>query len=287
MKKNIVIYHRKCPDGFCAAWIAKNYLKEENTKFVPMSYGDTLPKVDGKDVYIFDISFPPEVITEMCSKANFVVLRDHHKTAVEQFVGYQAPENSDILFDIEYSGAKLADRYFVSDELRGGLGHNWLVDYTEDRDLWKWELANSREICAALSTYPFSFKVWDYLATINPEELVEMGTGIMAYQTQCVTRAAANAFEVKVAGYDVLCVNVAEATLISDVAGELAKGRPFGLSFAYLSPGVVQWSLRSRESELDVSAIAKQFGGGGHKKAAGFITRTVEEICVLPSEVGS
>lgn len=32
----------------------------------------------------------------------------------------------------------------------------------------------------------------------------------------------------------------------------------------------MSYSLRSREGGVDVSEIAKQFGGGGHKHAAGF-----------------
>jgi phosphoesterase RecJ-like protein len=42
-------------------------------------------------------------------------------------------------------------------------------------------------------------------------------------------------------------------------------------------------SLRSSIDELDVSAIARRFGGGGHRQAAGFSTdlpleETVEQI---------
>jgi nanoRNase/pAp phosphatase (c-di-AMP/oligoRNAs hydrolase) len=33
----------------------------------------------------------------------------------------------------------------------------------------------------------------------------------------------------------------------------------------------VQWGLRSR-NDCDVSIIAQQFSGGGHKHAAGFVT---------------
>ena len=34
--------------------------------------------------------------------------------------------------------------------------------------------------------------------------------------------------------------------------------------------GQVKGSLRTTEADVDVAAMAKQFGGGGHKKAAGF-----------------
>ncbi|MDZ4230179.1 MAG: DHHA1 domain-containing protein [Candidatus Veblenbacteria bacterium] len=34
--------------------------------------------------------------------------------------------------------------------------------------------------------------------------------------------------------------------------------------------GTVKGSLRTTRDDVDVAAVAKLFGGGGHKKAAGF-----------------
>jgi nanoRNase/pAp phosphatase (c-di-AMP/oligoRNAs hydrolase) len=39
----------------------------------------------------------------------------------------------------------------------------------------------------------------------------------------------------------------------------------------------INWSLRSNE-DFDVSAIAKEFGGGGHKNAAGFETKLLPDL---------
>jgi nanoRNase/pAp phosphatase (c-di-AMP/oligoRNAs hydrolase) len=33
---------------------------------------------------------------------------------------------------------------------------------------------------------------------------------------------------------------------------------------------MIQYSLRSEDSREDVSEVAKQFGGGGHRNAAGY-----------------
>ena len=44
-------------------------------------------------------------------------------------------------------------------------------------------------------------------------------------------------------------------------------------------------SLRARDEEVDVSAIARQHGGGGHMRAAGFSTDLpFEELVVLIRE---
>jgi len=57
--------------------------------------------------------------------------------------------------------------------------------------------------------------------------------------------------------------------MASDVAGELSEGYPFAAVF-WVSQSEKTYSLRSRENGIDVSEIAKKYGGGGHKHAAGF-----------------
>ena len=49
---------------------------------------------------------------------------------------------------------------------------------------------------------------------------------------------------------------------------------------AETKPHTIKMSLRSTKSDVDVSAIAKAFGGGGHKKAAGatITGKTIEEV---------
>lgn len=43
----------------------------------------------------------------------------------------------------------------------------WLVDYTEDRDLWRHKLPDSEEINAALRSYPLDFELWDTFENIG------------------------------------------------------------------------------------------------------------------------
>jgi nanoRNase/pAp phosphatase (c-di-AMP/oligoRNAs hydrolase) len=57
--------------------------------------------------------------------------------------------------------------------------------------------------------------------------------------------------------------------LVSDAAHELAKGRPFAGCYWDTPDGRV-FGLRSTDEGVDVSAVAKQYGGGGHRNASGF-----------------
>jgi len=63
---------------------------------------------------------------------------------------------------------------------------------------------------------------------------------------------------------------------IAQVAGILntVPGTKFSLILSERDPGVIKGSLRSEEYKgVDVSGIAAQFGGGGHKLASGFEIR--------------
>ena len=65
------------------------------------------------------------------------------------------------------------------------------------------------------------------------------------------------------------CVNITH--LLSETLHELAKGQPFAIGY-FDSDGQRIYSLRSDFDGVDVSKIAKNHGGGGHKHAAGFTT---------------
>lgn len=64
------------------------------------------------------------------------------------------------------------------------------------------------------------------------------------------------------------CVN-APFWSISELVEELCEGHPFAFGWHISDKGRAVYSLRSR-GEYDVSELAKRWGGGGHKNAAGF-----------------
>jgi nanoRNase/pAp phosphatase (c-di-AMP/oligoRNAs hydrolase) len=74
----------------------------------------------------------------------------------------------------------------------------------------------------------------------------------------------------ELAGHTVPMVNA--TVLQSEIGERLGKENPFSVTYFCDGP-VKQFSLRSN-GKVDVSAIAKSFGGGGHVSAAGY--RVVE-----------
>ncbi len=292
MDSNIlVIYHGNCWDGFCAAWLFHKVYPD--AEFVPAQYGQDPPDCTGKRVFIVDFSYKRELMRRIMSQAAFVCVLDHHKTAKAELDGLvneflQRPdlihnpigsELPVIWFNMEMSGGRLAWEYLFGRDYRVKYSNpddlrSWLVNYTEDRDLWRHILPNSREVNAALRSYPLDFAWWDDLdargliGNSPPCSLVSEGAAILRSERQVIDNHVRHAREIEMDGHKVLAVNA--TVLFSEIAGELAAGRPFGAAYFDRGNGKRQWSLRSSDAGVDVSEIAKRHGGGGHRNAAGF-----------------
>lgn len=256
----VIIYHNNCNDGFCAAWLLSKLYPD--ARFIPMNYGEAPPDVTGANVIIADFSFKRDILLGMKDLATSLIVLDHHKTAQADCEGLDF-----CVFDMNASGARLVYKHWNGDFNALSMP-SWLVDYTEDRDLWRHKLLNSKEVNAALSSYERDFSTWNLINENGPETLAKDGFAILRYQQQMVNDHVARASEVVIAGHKVLAVNA--TSLFSEVAGALAKDRPFGVAWFRRQDGKYQFSLRSCDSGEDVSQIAKKFGGGGHRNAAGF-----------------
>lgn len=271
---DMVLYHANCADGFCAAWLC--HLAWPDAEFVPVRYGQSPPDVSGKDVLVVDFSYKREILLAMHECANSLVVLDHHKTAQEDLDGLDF-----CTFDLEKSGARLAWDYLagrgllpshIGGQWTGG-GPHWIVRYVEDRDLGRIfdgtsTLGRSREVNAALSSYPQDFQMWDVLSWGTTSSLRDEGEAILRYQEKVVDDHVRNAREVSLAGHRVLSVNA--TALFSEIGNNLAEGRPFSVCYFVRQDGKIQVSLRSRDGGVDVSEVARMFGGGGHPRAAGF-----------------
>ena len=257
-----VLYHSGCPDGFGAAWAAWRVLGD-SARYVPVRYGDAPPTNLGPsdEVFVVDFSFKRDVLLELKDRVGNLVVLDHHKTAEADLEGLDW-----CVFDQTHSGAVITWNYF-----HGEAALPPLLAHIEDRDLWKWELHNSKEISAALYAYEFDFNLWSEFSD-DVGRLVREGVVIMRLQRKLVAQTASSAVLGRVGGYEVPIVcasqNVSE---IGEYLCEHNPGRPFAAIYRDRGDRR-QWSLRSRYG-FDVSEVAEKYGGGGHASAAGFETQ--------------
>lgn len=283
---DLVLYHANCPDGFCAAWVLRTAFPEAT--FTPAYYGQRPPKVRGKHVLIVDFSYPRATLEAMRTEAASLQVLDHHKSAQAELEGLPY-----CVFDMDRSGARLAwdhlailgllpQKFHGWDTHLFELGEaHWLVDYVQDRDLWRWELPQSRAINAALSSYQRDFAVWSMLARRTPDDMIKEGEAIVRYQQTVIDTHVRNATLISLQGHTVPIVNA--TTLQSEIGNALCENKPFSVTWFDRQDGSRQFSLRSREDGVDVSEIAKIYGGGGHRNAAGFtIGPDVRDDQLLP-----
>ena len=259
----LVIYHGNCADGFSAAWCFwRKYGTDAD--YVAGVYQQDPPDVTGRDVYLVDFSYKRSVVEQMLKAANSVCLIDHHKTAIDDLAGLEGLRQ---YTDLNRSGATLAWDYLFPDEDRP-----LLLGHVEDRDLWRFKLPGTREIQAFVFSHEYSFELWDKLMSADQVELLKMTAAGAAIERKhhkdvaelvavCKRRMVIGAYDVPVASLPY--------TLVSDAAHLMAQGEPFAACYWDTAEGRV-FGLRATDEGVDVSEVAKQYGGGGHAKAAGF-----------------
>lgn len=278
--KPLVIYHDHCTDGFGAAFAAWMKLGDE-AEYVPMNYGfkeDETPLYFDREVYMVDFSWPKQLMIDLFNHAKSVVWLDHHKTAFEMWCEterekhvevHPLPNNHVIILDNSKSGAMLTWEYFHPEK----RAEAW-VELIDDRDRWQFKYEGSKPFHTAMQMLkPWAFEKWQRVLE-HTDKIVQHGQTLLGYQehqVESLVKYARKCFIMcKPLGYGVEGLSVNTSVHMSEVGNELAnKSGTYGLIWYLGENNNVKCSLRSN-GDYDVSAIAKCFGGGGHKNAAGF-----------------
>lgn len=263
--------------------------------------------ISQREVYILDFSFPRQTMDYLFSVARRVTWLDHHKSAFEMWCGEISEGGSwcedtnfmqgqhMITLDNNKSGAILTWEYF-----HPGEEIPQFIRHIDDYDRWQFKIEGTKAFNKALWSYaPWSFKqwqhewdsTWGYSSADGLEGMpnfIQEGTAILRahdQNVQSVVKGSSRDVWIKAdkpidlpgsfldgvtQGWQGLAANC-PPHLTSDVGHELAnQSGTFGLCWTLSQTDLVaKCSLRSN-GDYDVSAIAKAFGGGGHRNAAGF-----------------
>lgn len=289
-KPDICVYHGGCDDGFGAAW-AVHKKWGDSVRFVAGAYGgfEWPADIAGKNILFVDFSLKRDQMIQLSNGGNTgavpnsVVVLDHHKTAKAELADWSSDRlllaDVELLaakaftetghpivaqFDMEKSGARLAWEFcFPNDPAP------LLIEHIEDRDLWRFRLATTKTVSAALRTYSHDFSIWD---SLDVDNLRDEGRAILRGHERNVADMIRNRYWIEVGGVRVPVVNVPYhyASDCADAILDAEADAPFAASWFRRADGKMQFSLRSRNERMDVSEIARKFGGGGHRNAAGF-----------------
>lgn len=269
----ICIYPGNCIDGFAASWVIRKKIPEAIC--LPVSHGDAIPEFEtGEDVILVDFSYSREDIIAIARKSRTVMILDHHKSA--QLALVDLPPNVAVLIDLNYSGSMLAWKYCF-----GEASPPRLLDVIQDSDLLRFSLAFTKEITAALFSYPYSYDLYDYLMTEDLTDLMKDGEAILRKQEKDIAEMLPILRHYRrIGGWVVPCANL-PYTLSGAAALVMAREHPFAACY-YDSKCERVYMLRSLEGGIDVSKIATIYGGGGNANAAAFRVKNWHVLSEAP-----
>lgn len=269
MSKHLVIYHGSCRDGFASAYIV--YTKYPKARFFAGVYGGELPIIEPDEHVIFvDFCYREDVMEQIINTSKSVLVIDHHKSSIPLVNRW--PEN--FFFDENESGATLTWTYFYPN-----LPCPEIFRYVKDRDLWKFELADSEFISAAIGIIPFEFSDWHLVTTTwYRPDMIRQGQLIKAKIKQYVTEVLKTAFicDIKntnghtiLTGMPIVCCSYSDCSEVMDAMFNVYHTQVV-MSYRQRQDGKFSYSIRSKDNAA--LELATMFGGGGHPNAAGFET---------------
>ena len=275
IEKNIVvIYHKRCPDGFGAAYAAWKKFGD-TAEYIEAGYGDPLPEgLAGKEVYILDFIFEePGQMEELTKSAKRLVVLDHHISS--KALTESAPEH---VFDNERSGATIAWSYFHPDAPMPGL-----LKFIEDNDIYRYALPETQDVATYLIVQPYDFHAWDSMVREldDPEGRATFLARAHAYNEfyeKICAIAVEAAKKVEFEGHECLFANsLPSITMRSHIGSLLYKKLPPIALVVSAHPDGFGISIRS-DGSVDVSQLAAKYGGGGHAGSAGFFIPNGHEM---------
>jgi oligoribonuclease NrnB/cAMP/cGMP phosphodiesterase (DHH superfamily) len=285
----MLVFHHNDADGRCAAAIVNKWFLEEvverekqTTKtisFVEMDYKTHCPfdKINaGERVVIVDFSFQPDVMSGIVARSGSwanIVWCDHHATAKDY--AYPADGYCDFT-DKGLSGCECTWKHFFGD-----IPIPSTVSLLGDYDAWRLQRKDCFAFYEGLKTEDQSpvDGIWSDLldtyddgrsSTISAatcKRIISQGNAVIKYRDNyCGEIVKAFGYETEIGGHQAFATNLYRFG--SGGFGELFHQYP--ICIAYIHDGT-KFTVSLYSETVDVSEIAKKYGGGGHKGAAGFV----------------
>jgi len=248
----IRIWYHDDLDGFASAYAAwKMY--GDAAEYTAVQYGQDHPAYfDGDEIYILDFSYTKEILTEIKAVVKKLVVIDHHKTAKEAL-----SELPYCIFNMDRSGCALSWQYFHASPPPE------ILAAVEDYDLWKFNNPMTKAVTLAMNSYPKDFAVWD---EFEYDTLYGIGYHLQRYQATLINQIVKSATIKFMYEHEVIYIQ--SPIFPSQLGHVLLELHPHHDIVVIDMPKTI--NLRSRGRGPDVSSIAVNHGGGGHKHAAGY-----------------
>jgi uncharacterized protein len=265
--RTLCIYHKNCLDGRGAAAVVAR--RESDCEFVPLQYGMTRPPVAGRQVYIVDFGLPAEQMRAIRAEADEVQWIDHHASQlpVRAALGWGVLDTSEC-------GASLTWKTLFPNEPPPPV-----IAYIKDKDLWRWELPDSRAIAAGLEQ-KFKGDAFAGLLDADLDEMARLGRPALEATALRIAEAVKTGIPIDdaygIKGVRALAVNCNKD--LNDIGEHIclphdAGGLGFDLAIIYYKKKAATWVHSLRSAAVDCSKIAVARGGGGHPQSACYMAK--------------
>ena len=284
----IFVYHKADFDGICSAAIALKY--DPEAVLIGVDYPDDQAKVaisilklkdDHEDLIVADYSFNNSIMVTLAHAFKMTWL-DHHKSAIDRL---RADSSFKPYVDgsvVGTAGCKLVwERLFPGPYMPITVAH--IAKY----DVWDHEDQYTVPFQYGLKTVEGSddprSDIWKLILEYSfhadrvSAETCVVGDAVINYIRNHNRRLMDKClFYTKCLGHNIVAFNLTGVTTL-DMSKENWGDADVACAFHMLSDKRWKMSLFQRPgSDVDVSSIAVLFeGGGGHRGAAGFVTKTL------------
>lgn len=273
MSKNWCFYHSSDLDGKCSAALVDIYLNG-NVTLMPINYDKPFPFKDIKKddtVYMVDFGLQPFGEMVKLNKMCNLIWIDHHSSAIKDYE--KSGTYIDGLRRVGDAGCELIWEYFW------GTSHIPKVVHLLGRyDIWDWQnTPNALEFQYGMklqeNTHPSNKDLWETLIVEEDDyiinDIISKGKMLAEYeQTQNKSLCRYLAFETEIDGFQAIAINEGGDSIVLDSVWDPIR---HDLRIMFVRKyGKWSVSLYTSKDGVDVSEIAKEHGGGGHKGASGF-----------------
>lgn len=281
-------------------------------EFIGYNYGDTIPDLSSYEFVIMcDISFPKDIMIKLSQEKEFIWI-DHHVSAIRDnicLVDIAQCEGSKIKLNLnsKFAACELTWQYFFPNdpmpEIVRLLGrYDCFGHKGTDEERKVLEFQYGARQCISNYKEAYNYLIDEGANYKNPEIntiniIYEKGKSIYQYLCTEAKQAYKNGFkiilreyrdELKLNPFDLdkgtniirefICINKERFNPINFGIDYHKDGYDGCACFHIDSTGTYCFSLYNDNGLVDCSLIAKQFGGGGHKGAAGFRVKDVLKV---------
>lgn len=267
---DVICLHHNDADGRASGAIVKHAFNKD-VDLYEMNYGDLPPWSainNAQKIIVVDFSLPKSDMQKLAQGRELIWI-DHHKTAMQEMQGVD--EGWLGLRSLDEAACVLTWQYFFPD-----IPVPRAIVLIGDRDIWRWAEEQTGEFSEGLfnrNAKADNNDLWIPLLDDDTDllnEIIQNGSILRQAQLLNIERKVAQlGQEVQFEGHKTLMVNMRGMGEMGEHINKLG----YDIGYCYVDM-IVEGNLLTKvtlySKTVDVSQIARKYGGGGHAGAAGF-----------------